>query len=127
MDSSTTAEQLLCGEVVPGKKHWVEAVGIIKLSAGCGDERCLGYPNGIPSVLTWDHRPGQVKLFEVSQAAQGRSRTGRFVQPAKGNEVPKGIKWPDMLAEMAKCDVVCRNCHAVRTVERLTKPGPPAG
>lgn len=103
----------------PGKRRWVEAVGVIKVERGCEDPRCLGYPRGVPSVLTWDHRPGEEKLFELSQAAQGRSRTGKFVQPNRGNVVPRGITWADMLAEMAKCDVVCRNCHAVRTAERL--------
>ena len=52
-----------------------------------------------PEAMEWDHRPGTVKLFEVSMMA-GRT--------------PKLI-----LEEIAKCDLVCANDHAIRTRARL--------
>ncbi len=31
--------------------------------------------------------------------------------------------WEDIEAEMAKCDIVCHNCHAERTYQRQIKSG----
>lgn len=52
-----------------------------------------------PGAMEWDHRPGTVKLFEISMMA-GRSRKL-------------------ILEEIAKCDLVCANDHAIRTRTRL--------
>lgn len=49
-------------------------------------------------VMQFDHRPGEIKLHNVSQM-----ESKSVVQ---------------ILAEVAKCDVVCANCHALRTYER---------
>lgn len=65
-----------------------------KLAKGCMD---CGYATH-PAALQFDHRPGEVKLFNI-----GLSIT-------RGREA--------LWAEIAKCDVVCSNCHAVRTAER---------
>lgn len=70
------------------------AINRIKLRAGCAD---CGY-NAHPAALEFDHRPGEKKLFEISSNPCG--------------------KWSKVWAEMQKCDVVCANCHRVRTVER---------
>ncbi len=51
-----------------------------------------------PFVMQWDHRPGEEKIFQVSR---GGSKS-----------------WEDVLAEVAKCDLVCANCHAYRTASR---------
>jgi hypothetical protein len=67
----------------------------LKLAQGCAD---CGY-NAHPAALDFDHRPGEVKLFTVSLGSTS-----------------KGIQ--TLLAEVAKCDVVCANCHRVRTWER---------
>ena len=54
-----------------------------------------------PHVMQLDHRPGEVKLFSVgARAGQSRDR---------------------LLAEIAKCDVVCANCHALRTHFRKSR------
>jgi hypothetical protein len=51
-----------------------------------------------PWIMQFDHRPGEIKLLNVSQA---RSRSLKTIK-----------------AEIAKCDVVCANCHADRTYKR---------
>lgn len=51
-------------------------------------------------VMDLDHRPNEVKLYEPSKLAGLGSK----------------IK---LLAEIAKCDVVCSNCHRIRTYERM--------
>ena len=49
--------------------------------------------------MQWDHKPGFEKVGDLSAALWGRSRD-------------------EILAEIAKCDLVCANCHAIRTFER---------
>ena len=70
-------------------------VAAIKLAAGCAD---CGY-KAHPDVLQFDHVPERgTKLFQIS-TGMGRS-------------------WTSILAEIAKCDVVCANCHILRTAVR---------
>ena len=68
----------------------------IKLEAGCMD---CGLKPVYAQVLEFDHRPGTDKKFHISD----RMTTGTV---------------EDLLAEIAKCDVVCANCHRIRTVEK---------
>ena len=80
----------------------LELINNIKLESGCVD---CGYA-GHPSALEFDHIRGE-KLFNVSQ--------GLARHPDK------------IMAEIAKCEVVCANCHRIRTTERqraLTKKAP---
>jgi len=49
-------------------------------------------------------RRGEEKIANVSSMAGGRS-----------------IDAPSMKAEIAKCDVVCANCHKKRTYKRSIK------
>jgi len=63
-----------------------------KLAHGCTD---CGY-RGHPAALDLDHLPG----FEK------RANVGRLL----GREA--------ILAELAKCEVVCANCHRIRTGQR---------
>lgn len=65
-----------------------------KLKAGCVD---CGY-NAHASALDFDHLPGVEKLFNLGTPS------------ARSLDVIK--------AEMAKCEVVCANCHRVRTATR---------
>jgi hypothetical protein len=51
-----------------------------------------------PYIMDFDHRDGAEKLFNVSS---GFKRAKHIV-----------------LAEIAKCDIVCSNCHRYRTYER---------
>lgn len=66
----------------------------IKTESGCVD--CGLHPE-YSQVLEFDHRPDEVKLFHISD----KMTTGTI---------------EDLLAEIAKCDIVCANCHRVRTV-----------
>ena len=52
-----------------------------------------------PEAMEWDHRPGTVKLFEVSMMSD---RSRKLI-----------------LEEIAKCDLVCAVDHAIRTRTRL--------
>lgn len=66
----------------------------IKLKSGCAD---CGYRDA-PEALQFDH-VGSDKLFTIA---------GGLRRP-----------WEMVLAEIAKCEVVCANCHAVRTKARM--------
>lgn len=56
----------------------------------------ISYP-GEPYLMEFDHRPGEVKLFELSEYFH---------------------TYEKLDAEMAKCDLVCCICHARRTYRR---------
>ena len=61
---------------------------------------CLDCGGKFPPVcMDFDHRPGQVKLGNVSSI-----RTRWSMER--------------VLAEIAKCDLVCANCHRIRTRAR---------
>lgn len=49
-------------------------------------------------VMDWDHRPGEEKLFNLSH---GKTRSMTAIT-----------------AEIEKCDLVCANCHRIRTATR---------
>jgi hypothetical protein len=49
--------------------------------------------------MQWDHLPGTSKLGNISTDLRGRSRE-------------------EILEEIAKCELVCANCHAIRTFQR---------
>jgi hypothetical protein len=65
-----------------------------KLAHGCTD---CGYREH-PVALAFDHLPGFPKLGGLSQML--------------------GCSETRILAEIAKCEVVCANCHAIRTYNR---------
>lgn len=52
-------------------------------------------------VMQFDHRPNEIKSFEISRA---RRHTRE-----------------EVLAEIAKCDLVCANCHHIRTYDRVIR------
>ena len=69
---------------------------LLKAERGCYD--CGGFFP--PEAMDWDHRPGTVKSFDVSDSMGSRS-------------------FDAIADEIAKCDLVCANCHRVRTKARL--------
>lgn len=52
-------------------------------------------------VLEFDHLPEFEKSFEISRALSGSTRS-----------------WQSILNEINKCEVVCANCHRIRTMTR---------
>lgn len=87
--------------MVKSKKHREECAKVLaelhllKEKRGCFDCR-----NKFPHyVLEFDHRPGEVKIDNVTRVLKNY-----------GTE----MAWK----EVAKCDVVCSNCHKVRTYMR---------
>src|SRR5215207_10371996 len=54
-----------------------------------------------PWVMEFDHRDGSTKLAAV------------------GNLAGRGCRDARLLEEISKCDVVCANCHRMRTYHRL--------
>lgn len=71
----------------------------IKLERGCSD---CGY-NIDSYALEFDHRENSGIPYS------GKSRTVASMMY---------LNWNLVLAEIAKCDVVCANCHAIRTFKR---------
>lgn len=51
-----------------------------------------------PEAMQWDHRPGTEKIGDVSTLT--------------------GLSMQRILDEIAKCDLVCTNCHIMRTASR---------
>jgi hypothetical protein len=72
-------------------KSWLAG---IKLTSGCVD---CGY-RAHHVALDFDHLPEFEKLFDISRALWRPRKT--------------------LGAEIAKCEVVCSNCHRIRTYER---------
>lgn len=68
----------------------------LKAKATCPDCNSR-YPH---YVMQFDHLPGEPKLGDVSGMIQ------------------RGVVWGLIEAEMAKCEIVCANCHMVRTFTR---------
>lgn len=58
---------------------------------------CVDCGEQDPLVLEFDHRGD--KVFDIATGLRDRS-------------------WQALLAEMAKCDVICSNCHRRRTARR---------
>lgn len=81
-----------------------EIVDYIKMVQGCQSKDCMGHPS-IPAALDFDH---------IDPATKYRTRTGKTVHPA---DMVKGGRYslPTILREIAKCRVLCKNCHAVHT------------
>ena len=60
-----------------------------------------------PAAMQWDHLPGAAKLASVADLCRKNNRRR-------------------VLEEIAKCELVCANCHAVRTFQRqrgVAQPG----
>jgi len=87
-----TDKELLSRQKQQFKKRLVE----IKEASGCVD---CGIKNHI--VLDFDHL--RDKKYNVSRM------------------IHDGFSWKSILKEISKCEVVCSNCHRIRTHLRLTQ------
>ena len=90
-------------QVKERRRHLAEWHNRLKSTTPCAD--CGGIFH--PAAVTWDPLPGSQKVADVSALIQG----GRTIQAR---------------AEMEKCELVCANCHAVRSYERqrgVAQPG----
>ena len=73
-----------------------EMIDSTKIRLGCAD---CGY-RAHPAALHFDHLPGCNKVAAISQLRYGNCPLEKLER------------------EVAKCEVVCANCHAIRTVTR---------
>jgi hypothetical protein len=87
--------------MIKSKKHReecarvLEELHLLKESHGCSDCR-----NRFPHyVLEFDHRPGEQKIDNVTRVLKNYGTD---------------MAWK----EVAKCDIVCSNCHKIRTYIR---------
>ena len=78
------------------RKAWVDSLKMDKPCTDCGRI----YP---PCVMDFHHRDKGSKVFTISKVA-------RHGDKAK------------LLAEIEKCDLLCANCHRIRTHERGCRP-----
>ena len=80
------------------RKRWIAKTSA--LIAEAKNVPCMDCRGVFPSVcMDFDHRPDEAKLFTISH---GKGQYGE----------------EKILAEIAKCDVVCANCHRLRTFGR---------
>ena len=75
-----------------------EIVRLLRRERGsCADCGLVVEERTMP-CFAWDHRDRSEKLFTIAQGVGRRSLE-------------------ELIAEIAKCDLVCHNCHAIRTAE----------
>lgn len=90
--------------LLENKRKMREETRRIREESVCIDCRVM-YPY---YVLDFDHRPNEKKLGNIAQLINT-------------------LDWKLLRAEMAKCDIVCANCHRVRTQSRKQWKVPPVG
>ncbi|UVK60980.1 HNH endonuclease [Streptomyces phage JimJam] len=77
------------------RQELIDRVWAIKNKASCAD---CGYSN--PIALEFDHLPQFQKSYNVSEMVDRR------------------FAWSKIEEEIAKCEIVCANCHKIRTHTR---------
>lgn len=65
------------------------------------ESKCMDCNISDPRVLEFDHRPDENKMFNISKSVAGSTRG-----------------WISIKKEIDKCDIVCSNCHKIRTMTR---------
>lgn len=70
-------------------------------------------------VMQLDHRPNTGKAFNVTSLLWGKKDAGRDAAIQNYGSAMAAAR-----AEIAKCDLVCANCHAERTFSRHTAARP---
>lgn len=64
------------------------------------DKQCVDCSDNRPVVLQFDHRDPEQKEYQISRML-------------------RSYKWETILKEIDKCDIVCANCHAIRTAKQF--------
>jgi hypothetical protein len=75
-------------------------VDSLKVDRGCAD---CGY-NAHPAALDFDHLPGSAKVATIAKMIGGYVGLKAALEKVQ--------------AEISKCEVVCANCHRIRTWNR---------
>lgn len=75
-----------------------EAINRYKIERGC--EIC-GYKNN-PAALSFDHIDPKTKY---------RTKSGRILHPSDMMKDSAEYSWNKIMAEIAKCRILCANCH----------------
>ena len=65
------------------------------------DKTCIDCKNNDSRVLEFDHLPEYEKKFDIAKSIAGSTRS-----------------WEKVLVEIKKCEIVCANCHKIRTMSR---------
>ena len=65
------------------------------------DKECLDCGEKNPMVLDFDHLPKYEKRFSIARAISASTRS-----------------WDSIFLEIKKCEIVCANCHRIRTSTR---------
>jgi hypothetical protein len=76
-------------------RAWIDSLKEGRPCADCGEMF-------LPYVMHWDHLPGYLKVSEISSMVGGWSRAA-------------------IQDELKKCELVCANCHVMRTVVRARR------
>lgn len=74
-----------------------DKVGRYKMSKGC---ECCGFVATLPCQLDSDHLDPKTKTYKGAHKAYDA-----------------GWSWERIESELSKCQVLCKNCHALRTYE----------
>lgn len=72
-----------------------------RMMAYLAEHPCVDCGEQDPVVLDFDHLPGTLKRWDIGRAVSGSTRS-----------------WAAIEEEIAKCEIVCANCHRRRTASR---------
>lgn len=89
------------GERLRAMQAWHRHQNFIRMVTYLQEHPCRDCGETDPVVLDFDHLPGQEKRFEIARAVNASTRA-----------------WSTIRVEIAKCEVVCANCHRRRTARR---------
>ncbi|MGX1934575.1 hypothetical protein [Microbacterium resistens] len=87
--------------VIRARTSSQRAESLAFIAAYLQDHPCVDCGASDLRVLDFDHRPDEPKRDGVMQL------------------VRNGFRLATIIAEIARCDVRCRNCHAIVTYERM--------
>lgn len=95
---SNNKERQIATVVANNERYRKQLVAVCRKAKDCACADCgIHYPHWI---LEFDHLPGTKKLFTI------------------GAKIRHNISVETLLNEIAKCEVVCANCHRDRTYKR---------